>query len=244
MDWAKTLADIATTPMRVGLAAADAGVEVAAAALDLAKRSLGDSTVPSAKDSVVHILGLDDTIERANRFAELIDEEAPLGRALAPDGAVDRLMRPGGLIDRLTASDGVLERLTAEGGAVDRALAPGGLIDQLLAEDGIVERVLAEDGLADRLLAEGGLIDKLTSKNGPLEQLTTVTESLNRLAPGMEELAPTIEMLREAVVAMTLVVNPLSNIAERIPLPRRRWPLGLFGGDEDDERERHDNREG
>jgi hypothetical protein len=49
----------------------------------------------------------------------------------------------------------------------------------------------------------------------------------------MEELAPTIETLREAVVAMTLVVNPLSTIAERIPMPRRgRWPLGIFGTDD------------
>jgi hypothetical protein len=32
--------------------------------------------------------------------------------------------------------------------------------------------------------------------------------------------------LREAVVTLSLVVNPLSNIAERIPLPgRRRWPF-------------------
>lgn len=234
MGWAKMLTDIATTPVRIGLAAAGAGVEVANATLDIAKRSLGDLTVPSPKDSVVHILGLDETVERANRFAEIIDEEAPLGRALSPDGAVDRLLRPGGLIDRLTAPDGVLERLTAEGGAVDRALTPGGLVDQLLADDGLVERVLAEDGLADRLLAEGGLIDTLTSKDGPIEQLTMVTESLNRLAPGMEELAPTIELLREAVVAMTLAVNPLSTIAERIPLPRRRWSLGLFSAEDDE----------
>lgn len=204
MGWAKTLTDIATTPMRIGLAAAGAGIEVATATLDIAKRSLGDITVPSPKDSVVHILGLDETVERANRLAELFDAEAPLGRALATGGTIDRLMQP------------------------------GGLIDQLLAEDGLVERILAEDGLADRLLADGGLIDTLTSKEGPLEQLTVVTESLNRLAPGLEELAPTIEMLREAVVAMTMVVNPLSNIAERIPLPRRRWPLGLFGVEDHD----------
>lgn len=239
MDFAKLLADIASTPVRVGLAAAGAGLEVAEAALDLAKRGLGDATVPSPSESVAHLLGLDETIERANRFAALLDEDTPLGRALATDGAVDRLLRPGGLVDKLLAPDGVLDRMTVEGGAVDRALAPGGLIDRLFAEDGVLERVLAEEGMAERLLAEGGLIDTLTAKNGPLEQFTAVTDSLNRLAPGMEELAPTIEMLREAVVAMTLVVNPLSNIAERIPMPRRgRWPLGLFGGDEDqDDRE-------
>jgi hypothetical protein len=131
--------------------------------------------------------------------------------------------------------------MTAEGSAVDRALAPDGLVDRLLGEDGVLERILAEDGVADRLLSEGGLVDKLTAKNGPLEQLAIVTDSLNRLAPGMEELGPTIETLREAVVAMTLVVNPLSTIAERIPMPGRgRWPLSIFGT-EDDERE-HNNR--
>ena len=42
----------------------------------------------------------------------------------------------------------------------------------------------------------------------------------------LESLAPTIETLREAVVTLSLVVNPLSNIAERIPLPgRRHWPF-------------------
>ena len=89
-----------------------------------------------------------------------------------------------------------------------------------------VRRVLADDGLADRLLAQGGLVDKFTAKDGPLEQLATVTDSLNRLAPGMEALTPTVEALRDAVLAMTRVVDPLSNIAERIPLPGRRlWPF-------------------
>lgn len=59
-----------------------------------------------------------------------------------------------------------------------------------------------------------------------MEQLASVTDTLNRLAPGLESLAPTVETLREAVVTLSLVVNPLSNIAERIPLPgRRHWPF-------------------
>ena len=153
MNWAKTLADIATTPVRVGLAAADAGVEVAAATPDLAKRSLGDTTVPSPKTPCC-IPGLDDTVERANRLADLVEDDAPLGRALSPTGP--RPAPPGGLMDRLIAPDGVLDRLTTEGGAVDRALAPGGLMDQVLADDGLVDRMLAEDGIAERLLSEGG----------------------------------------------------------------------------------------
>ena len=241
MDWAKVVVDIATTPVRVSLAAAGAGIDIAEAALDMAKRSFGDTTVPTPGESVAHLLGLDETIERANRFASLLDEDTPLGRALAADGALDRLLQPGGIVDKLLAPDGVLDRMTADGGAVDRALAPDGLVDRLFGEDGLLERVLAEDGVADRLLAEGGVVDRLTAKNGPLEQLAAVTDSLNRLAPGMEELAPTIETLREAVVAMTLVVNPLSTIAERIPIPRRgRWPLGIFGNEEDDGRDERD----
>jgi hypothetical protein len=38
----------------------------------------------------------------------------------------------------------------------------------------------------------------------------------------LEALAPTIETLKEAVITLSAVVNPLSNIADRIPFPGRR----------------------
>jgi len=38
----------------------------------------------------------------------------------------------------------------------------------------------------------------------------------------MEALEPAIATLQDAVMSLTLVVNPLSSIAERIPLPGRR----------------------
>ncbi len=221
----KSLVDLATAPVRVGLAATEAGLDVANGALGLVKRGLGEAGEQSSSNTVVHLLGLNDTVARANRMAKLADdllaEDAPLTRALAPDGPIDRLMRPGGLIDRVTAPGGMLDKLTAEGGGLERALAPGGLVDQLLDEDGLVERLLAEDGLADRLLAQGGVIEKLTARNGPLQQLADVADTLNRLTPGLEALAPTIETLREAVITLSAVVNPLSNIADRIPLPGR-----------------------
>lgn len=224
MNLGKNLVNLAFTPVRVGLAATEAGIDVAGNVLDLVRHTIDDVSAQTTP-AVVHALGLDDTVARANRLAKvadtLLDEDAPLSRALAPDGPIDRLLRPGGLVDRLTATDGLLDRLTAEGSGVERALAPGGLVDQLLDEDGLIDRVLAEDGLADRLLAEGGLIEKLTARNGPLEQLADVADTLNRLTPGLEALAPTIETLREAVVTLSAVVNPLSNIADRIPLPGR-----------------------
>jgi hypothetical protein len=38
----------------------------------------------------------------------------------------------------------------------------------------------------------------------------------------LEALEPTIEALREAVIVLSQVVNPLSSIADRIPFPGRR----------------------
>ena len=56
----------------------------------------------------------------------------------------------------------------------------------------------------------------------PVSAVTDVADTLHRLTPGLEALAPTIETLREAVIMLSAVVNPLSNIADRIPLPGRR----------------------
>ena len=39
------------------------------------------------------MLGIDEAVERANRLARLIDDDQPLGRALAPGGPLDRLLR-------------------------------------------------------------------------------------------------------------------------------------------------------
>lgn len=62
----------------------------------------------------------------------------------------------------------------------------------------------------------------MTDPDGPLLKLADVADTLNRLAPGLEALGPTIDALHEAVVTLAQVVNPLSNIADRIPLPGRR----------------------
>ncbi len=152
-----------------------------------------------------------------------MDEDQPHGQGARTRWSGGPVTAPGGLVDRLTAPGGVLDRLTQEDGGLMRAIEPGGLVDQLLDEEGLIERVLAEDGLADRLLAEGGLMDKLTARNGPLEQLADVADTLNRLAPGSGGAGPddrgTCARPSSRSVA---VVNPLSNIADRIPFPGRR----------------------
>ena len=94
MDLAKALVGMATVPMRAGPRRGRPGSRVAEAGIELAKRSLTDAGVPMGPSSVAQVFGLEDTISRANRIAQLVDEDAPLGRALAPDGPLDRLMRP------------------------------------------------------------------------------------------------------------------------------------------------------
>ena len=207
--------------MRVGLAVADAGLSMANGALGMAQRALGEANTASQVGigSLAHVLGLEDAVERANRLAKLMDDDAPLGRALAPNGPIDRLLRPGGLVDQLTAEGGLLDRLTTENGAVSRALAPGGLVDQgdiRRRIDGPDDHRLrcavaghrpgragrstagqrrsgragaGEDGVADRLLAEGGVLDTLTARG------RTAAEQLADVADTFNRLTPGLEAL-------------------------------------------------
>src|SRR5689334_3591322 len=113
MNLGKALVDVATAPARIGLAVADIGLGIATETLAVVQRGLDDAHVPAGRSSLAQLLGLEDAVERANRLAHLMDDDAPLGRALAPDGPLNRLLRPGGLVDQLTAEGGLLDRMTA-----------------------------------------------------------------------------------------------------------------------------------
>lgn len=171
------------------------------------------------------------------RLAAVTAEDRPLGKAMAPGGALDRiladdgvahrltepgsamdrflgegggldvLVAEGGPLDRLLASGGALDRITAKGGALDRILSEEGALDRITAEGGVMDRILGDDGLADRLLADDGFIEKLTADGGTLDQLIGLGE--------------TIERLQEAVVALNGIVEPLSDLVGRIPGGRR-----------------------
>ena len=114
MNFAKALTDLAFAPMRAGLAVADAGIGVAKSGIDLASRALGETSDDTRQTptSFASMLGVGDAVERANRLAKLMDEDQPLGRALAAGGPIDRLLQPGGVVDRLTAPGGALDRMT------------------------------------------------------------------------------------------------------------------------------------
>src|SRR4051812_46151716 len=117
MNLGKMLTDLAAAPVRVGLAVADAGLDIANDALGRARWGPG---------SVAHVLGIDDAVERANRLARLMDDDQPLGRALAPGGPVDRLMQPGGLADTPTTPGGAAGRAPRANTGLRRPLRPRG----------------------------------------------------------------------------------------------------------------------
>ncbi len=224
MDLGKNLVNLAFAPVRAGAAVAEAGLGIAENVIGRARRT-ADEASKQAAPVVLQTLGLGDTVDGVNKVArvanELLDDDAPLGRAIAPGGSLDRLLRPGGLLDRMTEPGGLADRLTADGGTLERALKPGGVLERLLAEDGLLERLLADDGLTDRLLAEEGVIDKLTAANGPLQQLADLTDTINRMGQGLQAMEPTVEALRDAVITLGSAMNPLSNFADLIPRPGR-----------------------
>lgn len=95
MNLVKALMGVATAPARAGLAAAEASLNIAGAGVGLAKQALGDTGGPSGSNAMANMLGIDDTLARANRLARLLDDDMPLGRAIAPNGPMDRMLPPG-----------------------------------------------------------------------------------------------------------------------------------------------------
>jgi hypothetical protein len=169
-------------------------------------------------------------VSLVSHLTALTSEERPLGKAIAPGGALDRLLAEDGALERLLSADGLLDRLLAEGGALDRItqqegvleqlfsrggpldrlLSEGGALDRITQEGGVLELLLREQGLADRLLAEDGFVEKLTAEGGTLDQLLKLGDILNDL--------------QESVLVLNRAVGPLGDLANRVPssLLRRR----------------------
>ncbi|MEO9221502.1 MAG: ABC transporter, partial [Mycobacteriaceae bacterium] len=116
-----------------------------------------------------------------NNLAALTSEDRPLGKAIAPggaldhilaeDGVVNRFTSEGGPVDRLLSADGALERLLSAQGPLDRVLSEGGALDRITQEDGVLEQLFSAGGPLDRLLVAGGALDRITEEGGVLELL-------------------------------------------------------------------------
>lgn len=145
----------------------------------------------------------------------LLAEDGPVMRLLAQDGPVMRLLGEDGPVTRLLSEDGPVIRLLGEDGALHRFLEANGPLDRLLGKQGSVEHLLEPGGLIDQLLEEDGILEKLLQPGGSVDQLVGLALTLRGLIPIMDE-------LHEAVQALNTTVEPVSRVANRVPIGRRR----------------------
>jgi hypothetical protein len=121
--------DLVTLPVRLTVAAANT-------TLALGRLVSPDGPVrrpDGYADRVMLLLGENGTVERVDRalsdprgpmhlvdaVTTVLDADRPLGRALAPGGAVDRLLEEG-FVEKLTAEAGTLDQLVALGETLER----------------------------------------------------------------------------------------------------------------------------
>lgn len=168
-------------------------------------------------------------VETTLTLGRLVAADGPVRR---PDGYADRVMLiigEGGLVERLTATvtdpDGPMRVVHALAAALD----PGRPLGRALAPGGTLDRVLREDGLLDRLLTEDGFVEKLVADGGTLDQLVALGDTLERIQPRLGELAALIPELHSSVTVLNEAVEPLGQLANRIPGGRRRVPVESGG---------------
>lgn len=212
MVGAMALLDLVTLPVRLTVAAAETTLalgELVAAEGPIRRRN-------GYADRLMLVIGEGGLAERLEQV--LTDRRGPMHlvktvtAVLDPNRPLGRALAPGGTVDRLLASDGPMYRVLAEDGAVDRLLEEGGVLDRLLEEDGLLDRLLSEDGFVEKLVAEGGTLD----------QLVELGTTLERIQPRIAELSALIPDLHESVATLNRAVEPLSELANRIPGGRRR----------------------
>ena len=77
----------------------------------------------------------------------------------------------------------------------------------------------------DRLLTEDGFVEKLVAEGGTLDQLVPLGGTLERIQPRIDELARMFPELQDSVTTLHGAVEPLGQLADRLPMGRRRTPL-------------------
>ncbi len=165
-------------------------------------------------------------VRLVEQVAAMTAEDRPLGKAIAPGGVVDRVLDDQGVVARLTEVGGTLDRMIESGGPIDRIMAADGPVDRLLAREGAIERMLAEGGVIDRLLAQEGLIEQLVEEGGIIDRLAEVMETISRIAPVIESLDPAIRGIDDSAHVLAATVEPLRDLAARVPGLRRRSVAG------------------
>ncbi|WP_148614747.1 ABC transporter [Nocardioides rubriscoriae] len=229
---ATTLAEAATLPWRLAVAATRATLAVGHLAApdgpirrpdgyaELVLQVIGERGYLAQLMELVRDDG--GPMRLANTLTELIAPDRPLGRLLARDGVLDGLMDDDGPLVRLLARDGALERLLADDGPLDRLVAEEGVLERLLAPGGPVDRLTERGGLIDTVLERDGFVDKLVAEGGTLDQLVALGETLQHIKPRLEAIGELIPELSAAADGLNRAVGPLSDLVGRLPGGRRR----------------------
>ena len=85
-------------------------------------------------------------------------------------------------------------------------------LGELVAPEGPVRR---DGGLADQL-------ERVVGEGGTLDQLVALGETLESIAPRLAELGVVIPELHASVATLHATVDPLSDLASRLPGARRK----------------------
>jgi hypothetical protein len=219
------LADLVLLPARVTVAAIDT---------TLALGSLVGPRGPIRRedgyaDRVMLLIGRGGLVDRLDKALSdpqgTLSALASVGRVLDADRPLGRALAPGGALDRLFADDGPLTRLVDAGGALDKLVADDGPLERLLATEGALDRVTRPGGVLDRLLEEDGFLDKLMADGGTLDQLIELGATLERIQPRLAELSAVIPQLHRSVTTLSHAVGPLGELANRLPRGLRRPAL-------------------
>jgi len=177
----------------------------------------------------MHLLDEDGPVARMivddGPVQRMLAEEGPVMLLLAEDGPVMRLLAQNGPVMQLLGEDGPVTRLLADGGPVMRLLGEHGALYRFLEENGPLDRLLGKQGGVDRLLEPGGMIDQLLEEDGILEKLLQPGGTIDQivsLALTLRGLIPVMDELHEAVQTLNATVEPVSRVANRVPLGKRR----------------------
>ena len=87
-------------------------------------------------------------------------------------------------------------------------------------EEGPSEAAQAFQELRAEVTLMRRAVERLTAKGGPLDQLVKLSETLTSVAPNIERMSISIDILQDYVEILSAAVHPLGELVGRLP---SRW---------------------
>ena len=225
------LVSVALLPARAAVATAETALAIGAfvAPAGPLRRSggYGDRlAVLLAEDGAIEQLGRlgdpEGPLARLEELLALTNEDRPLGRALAPGGALDRLTAEGGAVDRLAELPDVLGRLADLDDTLRRLGELGDTLRALGDLGTSLERLAKLADALERLSQSTEGLPELPQRVEAVErQVNGVAGQLHRIEPSLEALSAGVASLQDAARQLAGAVEPVARIAGRLPGGRR-----------------------